>query len=127
MANVLNRTTKQYLAGVELAGYPIADWIHDPDVDQLLADRVSTIYWTITGDLVSEMSPAEKAVVDAAIVAAREAELLDEDKRKIDDKVLRAFAEIVMEEINILRRRESLPDRTFAQLRNAIRNRIDTL
>ncbi|MCK5603042.1 hypothetical protein KAR91_14255 [Candidatus Pacearchaeota archaeon] len=47
-------------------------------------------------------------------------------KQKIDkEMVLRAFAEVVMDEINILRIEHSLSERTLSQLVTAIKNKID--
>ena len=39
-------------------------------------------------------------------------------------KMMIAFADIIKDEINILRATQSLPDRTLAQLKNAIQNRM---
>lgn len=44
----------------------------------------------------------------------------DDDERRL----LRAFAEVVKDEINILRAQHGLADRTLAQLRTAIRNKV---
>ncbi len=58
MASVLNRTTKQYIASAHTPDYPVADWIHNPDMSAV--SGVPSMYWKITGDTVSEMSAAEK-------------------------------------------------------------------
>jgi len=67
MANVLNRTTKKYLKSVNTPEFPTQDWIHNPDVNALINALVPARHWKITGDTVSEMSPAEKASVDEAV------------------------------------------------------------
>ncbi len=41
-----------------------------------------------------------------------------------DREVLRAFAKLIVQELNILRAIEGLPPRTFDQVRTAIRNEI---
>lgn len=50
-----------------------------------------------------------------------------EARQKIDnERVLRAFAEVVMDEINILRSQHGLADRTLGQLVTAIKSKINT-
>lgn len=44
----------------------------------------------------------------------------DDDERRL----LRAFAELLVDELNTLRALHSLPPRTITQLRNAIRNKV---
>lgn len=67
MANVLNRNTGDYLISVNTPDFPETDWIINPDLSQVAS--VPSLYWKITGDEVSEMSPSEKAAVDAAAAA----------------------------------------------------------
>ena len=70
MSNVLNRTTKQFLRSVNEPDYPTSAWIHNPDM-AAVTKQDGTFereeYWTITGDIVTLKSPAEQAIVDAAI------------------------------------------------------------
>ncbi len=79
MANVLNRTTLQFLASVNTPDFPSAAWIINPDLSAV--QGLPTKYWKVTGDVVSAMSIAERDVVDdnevlaAAAVADGEAEL----------------------------------------------------
>jgi hypothetical protein len=74
MANVINRTTLQYLKSVNTPNYPTAAWIINPTLPQ-----IAPKYWKISGDDVLEMSQAEKDAVDAAEatarIAAKEAQL----------------------------------------------------
>lgn len=70
MADVLNRTTKQYLKSVNTPDFPVIDWIINPDLSGVLPQEPQSKYWNIAGDVVTEMTPAEKAAVDAAEVAA---------------------------------------------------------
>lgn len=62
MSNVLNRTTKEYLISVSTGFYSTASWIINPDMSAVVG--VPSKYWKITGDVVSEMSQAEKDAVD---------------------------------------------------------------
>lgn len=64
MADVLNRTTLQYLQSVNTPDYPVGDWVINPDLSGVTG--VAQKYWKLTGDVVSEMSQAEKDAVDAA-------------------------------------------------------------
>jgi len=71
MADVLNRTTKQYLQSVNTPAFDPLDWIINPDLSGVLPQEPNSIYWNIAGDVVTEMTPVEKAVVNAAIEAAQ--------------------------------------------------------
>lgn len=62
MADVLNRTTKQFLRSVNTPEYDPADWIVNPDLAAVAG--VHRKYWKIDGDTVLEMSTAEKQAVD---------------------------------------------------------------
>ena len=54
------------------------------------------------------------------------AELEVDVVNSIAGKHLRALALVVMDEINILRGQHGLPDRTVAQLKNAVKNKISS-
>jgi hypothetical protein len=85
-------------------------------VDQATLD---TAFATYTGD---------QANIDAATTAAKETVSRDADKVLYDDRRLwRAVAELMIDELNVLRALHTLPDRTVAQARAAIRNKIDNL
>lgn len=69
---------------------------------------------------------ADQANIDAATAAAKLTEDKEHEKRAFDQqRILKALAELLVDEFNILRALHGLPDRTFAQLRTAIRNKID--
>jgi hypothetical protein len=120
MANVLNRTTKQFIASANTVEYPTAEWIINPDMSAVVGQPSK--YWTITGDAVTLMNQAERNAVDAAALSAS----LDAISNEIDtaQSYSRAFAEIVMDEINILRSQHALAPRTLAQLKTALRNKL---
>jgi len=68
---------------------------------------------------------ANQAAIDAAYAQAVIDRGLDEERDKLDtEKILKALAELLVDEFNILRVIEGLPPRTFAQLRTAIRNKV---
>ena len=64
MASALHRTSKQLKLSVNTPNFNPSVWIINPDLSGV--DGVPVKYWKITGDVVSEMSPAEKAAYDAA-------------------------------------------------------------
>lgn len=76
MATVVDRTTTgtppvgsgtvRVLLSVHTPDYPVANWIHNPDLSALAA--VAQVYWKVVGDLVQEMIPAEKDAVDLALL-----------------------------------------------------------
>jgi hypothetical protein len=99
MANVLNRTTRLYIESANTPDFPIVDWIHDPDLSQVTG--FDSIYWIITGDIVTLMTPAQRAAVDAAILEAnRDATVSNVDQ--VED-LIRAIILVLLDEINILR------------------------
>ena len=120
MANVLYRTTKEYRTSVNTPDFPIIDWIIDPDVSAVAG--WDTKYWVITGDLVTLMDQAARDAVDAQ-------ELSDARDNTADifdsvESYERAFALVVLDEINTLRAQHSLAARTTAQMKTAIRNKL---
>lgn len=120
MASVLNRTTKQYLTSVNTPDYPTQDWIIDPDLSAVTS--FASIYWIITGDVVTLMDQAQRDAVDATILEAQR----DSTVNELDatEGILRAFASVVVDEINILRQQHALGDRTLAQLKTAMRAKL---
>lgn len=157
MANVLNRTSLEYLQSVNDPDYPDPPWLHNPDMTAVAT--VPSRYWKLTGDAVEEMTQAEKDAVDAAIAAALDADLTQAVKDDYDArKELKAVVLTVIDEVNILRAAvdtltdellavgngsannisalkselaaltdQTLPDRTVAQARTAIFNKVDGL
>lgn len=120
MANVLNRTTKQYLESVNTPDFNPVDWIINPDLSQVTG--FSSKYWSISGDTVSLLSQAERDALDLSELEVSRDQIVDQ----LDDleDILRAFAQVVVDEINILRQQHTLPDRTLQQLKTAIRNKM---
>lgn len=128
MSNVLHRVTKQYLPSVNDPDFPTADWIHSPDLSAVAG--FASKHWTITGDVITLMSLSERNAVDAAEAAALLATVRASEKARLDnEKVLRAFMLVVLDEINLLRAAviPALTARTQTQLVNAIKARVDTL
>ena len=126
MSSVLHRTTKQFHRSVNTPDFDPADWIINPDLSAV--GGFPSKHWVITGDVVSLMDQADRDAVDAreaadALTADRTA-----NKLRIDDeRVLKAFALVVLDEINLLRAEHGLAARTGSQLINAIEAKVDTV
>ena len=69
MANVLNRTSKAFIASANTVDYPVAQWIIDPDMSAVAG--YPSQYWIITGDVVSLMDQAQRDAVDTAALNAQ--------------------------------------------------------
>jgi hypothetical protein len=138
MGDYLHRTTKQYLQSFspnELPE-PLANYIEDPDLSAV--EGVPSIYWVITGDVISEMDQAAKDAVDAVILsAARDAAI----QAEIDEleSVLRQLTKLIVSELNILRQQfntttaeviqatdTTFTDRTLAQVKAQLRGDLGT-
>ncbi len=120
MGNVVNRITGQIILSVNSPDYPAEDWIHDPsNWAEILTWKRS--HRVITGDVVSLADQATQAAIDAAELEAS----LDAQADEIDAGYARAFALVVLDEINALRAQHGLAPRTVAQLKTAIRNKMD--
>ncbi len=99
---------------LENIGYDsLTDLLDVPDVSQVDLDAALVTY------------NADPAAADAAW-AQKFSDLETTRKQaEFDDReVFRAFAKLIVQELNILRAIEGLPPRTFDQVRTAIRNEI---
>lgn len=124
MADVLNRTTKEFLRSVHTPAYPADQWIRNPDLSAV--SGLPTKYWKISGDTVLAMDAAEQAAVDAAEDATRTAEETAAAKAEFDaQRLFRAVVGVMLDQINVLRQRAGLAEITPAQARTAIMNKLD--
>lgn len=121
MPIVLRRSDKVIREVSDASDFPTTIWIIDPDLSQVVG--VETKYWNLVGDVVTEMSASERAAVDAAELS----NLRDRISDKIDEieTFERAFALVLLDEINLLRSELSLAPRTPAQLKAAVRAKMD--
>lgn len=103
MANVLNRTTKQYISSVHTPNYDPADWIINPDISAVIG--IDSRYWKITDDVVSEMTQVEKDAVDAAELSERQAQIRAALKARFDqeDDNTKALGLLVLELYQLIR------------------------
>ncbi len=124
MSTVVRRTTLTPIYDVSTSKYDIAYFFFDPDLSAVA--NVPERYWQESGGVFSEMDQTGKDAVDAVILTRKTQQERKFAKDEIDGKrVLKAFAEVVMDEINILRAEHGLPARTLFQLVTAIKNKID--
>lgn len=128
MVNVIHRTALEFRERVHTPAYPEPEWKHDPDMSAV--SGVPRRYWKAPSDWSPdgagpvEMTQSEKDAVDAA--AQTEAD--DNCMAQFDTRdALAAFALLVLDEINTLRAEHGLSERTVAQLKAAIRNKLETL
>lgn len=97
------------------------DWILNPDLSAV--EGVDPKYWKIVGDSITEMSPAEKAVADTDEVSSQRDKTANAAFRP--DSHQRAFALLLIDEINLLREQLGLAPRTVKQFRKALRQKLD--
>lgn len=96
MADVLHRTTREYLKSVHEPNYPVQDWIINPDLSNVTG--YSSKYWIVTGDVVTLMDQGQRDAVDSVeLIARRDAEA---GQFQNVEGVLRAFMLIVLDEFN---------------------------
>lgn len=96
MATVLNRTTKALITSANTPDYSVAEWIIEPNLSAV--NGFASIYWVITGDVVTLMDAPTRAAVDLAILnAQRDAVAAAMDR--VEDYA-RAFALVVLDEFN---------------------------
>lgn len=122
MPNYLHRTTKAYQTSVSTIDLPepVTNYIEDPDISAVTGQP--NRYWIITGDVVTLMDAGAQAVVDAALAEAQKDATADE--LDATQSIMKAFAEVVVDEINLLRAQHSLAARTLSQLKTAVRAKL---
>lgn len=62
MSNVVNRTTRQFLASVNTPDFPESDWIINPDLSAV--GGFPSKYWIITGNVITLQTPAQRDLTD---------------------------------------------------------------
>ena len=121
---VIANTSHDWVKIAELAGANPFLSVWHPDSSELECESADQA----TLDTAFADYVADQANIDAATLAAKTTTNRDLDKTMYDNKRLwRAVVELLIDELNILRTIEGLPDRTIAQARSAIRRKIDTL
>jgi len=120
----------QYLPSVNTPDYDsVVDKIVSPDLTAVAG--VPLKYWVEKNGDIEEMSVPQKAAIDDAEAAERDLGIRSDAKENLDvlnspGLVLRALADVIKDEINILRAEHGFADRTLVQLRTAIKNKVDS-
>ncbi len=121
---VVATTAQDWVKIAELAGADPLLNIWHPGTSELECESVDQA----TLDTAFAGYVADQTNIDAATAATKETASRDSDKDLYDNKRLwRAVAELMVDELNVLRALHALPDRTVAQANAAIRNKIDNL
>lgn len=89
MATVLNRSTKELLDSVHTPDYDTPEWLINPDLSAV--EGVPNKYWSIHGDDVTEMTPEEKAAVDAADLEPYKQAKVDQIDARTAELILEGF------------------------------------
>lgn len=148
MANVINRTTLQYLASVNTPDYPEPTWKANPDMSQVVGVAQRFQKWDAVNDRPAPMTAGEQAaVIAAALSAQRDAAAAALTQ---NENIDRAVFLIFLDEFNLHAAKlnailtaidgaasfgamrtaiaaiADLGTRTESQLRTAVRNRLGT-
>ena len=112
MSDVLNRTTgltypygKDYRKSVNEPDFPQVDWIWEPDLSAVVG--FNSIYWDITGDVVSLVDQATRDARDAEIAAQalideRDAAAASPDREGFEGTHIRGLFEVFNKRDNYL-------------------------
>lgn len=120
MAAVLHRVTREYHPSANTPDFLVVDWIINPDLSAV--GTFPPKYWVISGDAVSLMDQAARDAIDAAALdASRDARIATLDR---SEDLLRAFARVMLDEINTLRAGAGLQPRSLGQLKTAMRAKL---
>lgn len=85
MGNVLNRATLEILYSVNTPDYDPTYWVINPDLTIL--ETVPIYYVKLIGDILTEMTPEEKAAVDAARLLAEQNRVIPLICQKRENKI----------------------------------------
>lgn len=123
MAKVVVTFAHDWRKIAELAGADPDENMFDPPTSEL---EVVGVTQAVLDGAFADYT-ADQVNIDAGTLAARKSKEKERAKKQFDSQELFvAFAKLLIKELNTLRAIHGLPDRTFAQLRNALRNEIDT-
>ena len=146
MADVFNRTDGRYLQSVNTPDFNPANWIINPNLSAVAGQPVR--YWIIDppgSDTIRLATAGEQAAIDAARAAASDAANKETQKNNYDlERILQGMVLALIDEVNLLRQQfntttgqvnaiaptvtaTAFTDRTPAQARTAIRNKVDSL
>ena len=128
MGDWVHRATKQFLRSVSPASLAEAkaNYISQPDLSAV--SGFPNKYWIITGDVITLMDQATRDAVDTQETADALTGDRDRNKTRLSkEKVLKALALVMIDEINLLRAEHGLSARTPPQAITAVENKIESL
>lgn len=119
----IHRTTFQVLPSTSPASLsePIGNYVQDPDLSPVAG--FPSRYWSLAGDIFSLVDQSTRDAIDAALLVTQRDELANDIDRA--ESFMKAFALVVLDEFNNLRAQHGLNPRTIAQLKAAVRNKLD--
>jgi len=132
--NVIHRRTLEYRTSVHTPDHPESEWKHGPDLSAVAV--VPSRYWKAPADWDApgagpvQMTQQEKDAVDAQADADTRTSLRGDALASLMENrdgralVIRAFARIVLDEINALRANAGLSARTWPQMVAAFQSKI---
>ena len=122
MGHFVHRTnkTEHNSASPNSLPEPVANYISEPDMSAVAGEPSK--YWIITGDVITLMSEAARDAVDIAEETAQ----LDSISDDLDQtrSIMRAFAEVVLDQVNDLRADHGRNALTLGQLKTAVRGKL---
>jgi len=118
-----HRTTFQVLPSVAEADLPepVGNYVEEPELSAVAGWPLG--YWILTGDVFTLADQAARDAIDVASQSSARDLLANEMDRV--ESYMRGFVLVLLDEINLLRSQHSLADRTPAQLKTAIRSKLD--
>lgn len=132
MSNIIifdkvTKKVKEYITSVNTPDYSFRD---DVLINPVLPPNVAYKFLKAENGCIVEMTQDEKDIIIAEEETNRITKIRADAKYSIDNfmdlgLVLRALADVIKDEINILRNEHGLPARTLTQLKIAIKDRID--
>ena len=125
MANVLNKSTLELRSSVNTPDYPESDWLINPDLSAVAG--LDPRYWKIAKNAVAAMTAGERQAVDDALAADAKEALAAAAKEDAAQPLLKAVASMLADELTLLRKELSLPDRTDEQIAVALTAKIDAV
>ncbi len=121
MAKIVVTINHNWHAIAALAGSNREQLSHDPNNDELeVPDVTQPALDAAFADYTANQVARDTAFLQSEIDTETDKVRDDFD----DQRILKAFAELLVDELNVLRQLHGLPARTFAQLRTAIRSKI---
>jgi len=100
------------------------DVLVNPDLS--LLSGVPRKYWKQSGGSIIEMTQAEKDALDLEVETKLKADNKLKSKLHFDEAHFKAFVNVLLNEINSIRKKLDLPNRTKQQLKNALNEEIDS-